>query len=243
MTKDNNIEAMIGLTDGTVTDTLLQMDGSDISLPDISRSTLAQLTDDQFVTLLVKVYTSRGTQYMNQHISKIAWRINQLPIDKVSAYIFQIMQSYPINIEGLRTLVNRTPIHTLCSDRGVAPSLALFIGFGHNGSNEGIVEIVNNAFPQIMNSGEKRPANSEEGASKTKAIGEKRPANSEEGASTPDGPKKKKSKNETTAQNILDPTIKKGKTLSSAVGNDNNKAKRSRRKKSGELFELNICHM
>ena len=141
----------IDLTDDTVTDTLLQMDGAGINLQDIDRSMLAQLTDDQFVTLLVKVYTSRGTQYMNQHINKIAWRIKQLPGDKVSAYIFQIMQSYHINIEGLRTLIRRTPIHTLCSDRDVVPSLALFIGFGHDGSNEGIVKKVNEAFPQIMN--------------------------------------------------------------------------------------------
>jgi len=140
--------------DGTITvDTLLQMDGSDISLPDIDHSMLAQLTDDEFVTLLVKVYTSRGTQYMNRYISKIAWRIKQLPSDKVSDYILQIMQHYPINIEELQTLVGRTPVDKLCSDRDVVPSLALFIGFGHNGSNEGIVETVNDALssPQIMN--------------------------------------------------------------------------------------------
>jgi len=84
----------IDLSDDTVTvDTLLLMDGSDINLPDIDHSTLAQLTDDQFVTLLVKIYTSRDPQYINQHISKIAWRINQLPSDKVSAYIFQILCS------------------------------------------------------------------------------------------------------------------------------------------------------
>ena len=144
----------IDLTDGTITVArLMSMDGADINLPDIDHSTLAQLTDDQFVTLLVKIYTSRDPQYMNRHISKIAWRIKQLPSDKVSAYIFQIMQHYRLSIDEMASFVCRTPVDKLCSDKGVMPSLALFIGLGHNGSNEGIVEIVNDALssPQIMN--------------------------------------------------------------------------------------------
>jgi len=62
------------------------------------------------------------------------------------------MQRYPISFGDLLSLVNRTPVDKLCSDGGAEQSsLTLFIGLGHDGSNEGIVETVNDAFPQIMN--------------------------------------------------------------------------------------------
>ena len=114
---------------------------------------ISTLNHDQFITLFFKMWLEHGAKYCNSHMNEIKWKIRELPREKIAEYILKIMQHLGVDLVGLRDLVSRTPVATMCSDEGAISSLSLFIGFGHNKSNEGIVKVVNNAASttQLMN--------------------------------------------------------------------------------------------
>ena len=114
---------------------------------------LSTLNHDEFITLVYKMWLERGALYCNSFMKDIGWKIRELPREKVAEYLLKIMQHHGVNLDGLRDLVRKTDVSSMCSDEGAISSLSLFIGFGHNKSNEGIVKVVNNATttPLLMN--------------------------------------------------------------------------------------------
>ena len=114
---------------------------------------LSTLNNDEFITLMYDMWKEWGALYCNDHIHETGWKIRELPREKTAEYLLKIMQHHGVNLDGLRDLVRMTAVSSMCSDKGANSSLSLFIGFGHNKSNKGIVKVVNNATttPLIMN--------------------------------------------------------------------------------------------
>ena len=114
-----------------------------ITMSDNQKIDLSTLNHDQFITLMYKMWLEHGAKYCNSYTNNISWKINELPRGKIAKYILKIMQHLGVDLDGLRDLVSKTSVASMCSDEGAISSLSLFIGFGHNKSNKGIVKKVN----------------------------------------------------------------------------------------------------
>ena len=126
------------------------------------RIDLNTLDHDQFITLMYKMWSEQGAAYCNGFMKDISWKIQLLPREKIAKYILKIMQHLGVDHDGLRDLVNKTPVASICSDEGANPSLSLFIGFGNNTSNNGIVKKVNNATSTTLIENYKPPKKTEQ---------------------------------------------------------------------------------